>query len=991
MRGAILLFALMALVLLAVSAAGTPFVRLRYATFDPLVSTPSVPADLRSTETPGQSTSYLVQFIGPIEESWKASLTSLGAEIEEYIPDYAFIVTMTPEVARQAAKLANVRWVGLFHPAYRISPDIAHSTGTGKIVVRMFHRKYRAGVEAEVKRQGGSVDPNVSADSDCMDVSLPAKAMKQLAHHVGVAWIEPRAEAKLFNDVGRGIMTAPTLWSGIGLYGSGEIVGVCDTGLDTGDLTTISADFAGRVFNTYALGRKKLWDDPDGHGTHVCGSVLGSGSLSGSTPATHSYTSSFAGVAPEAQVVFQSIVTSTGALGGIPSDLQQLFLPPYSDGARVHTNSWGFVTTSVYSTDSRNLDAFIWNHRDMSILFAAGNEAVDANSDGVIDLGSITPPATAKNCICVGATENNRLYGGAQGTYGQYWGADYPADPIYSDKVSNNPLGIAAFSGRGPCSDGRIKPDICAPGTNIISTRSHVSGSGTLWGVYNTDYLYCGGTSMSTPLTAGAAALVRQFYRTQKGIMPSAALIKATLINGAKDVTPGQYGTGAYLEVPARPNNVEGWGRVDLAYSLLPTGFRDVRYVDNTTGLSTGGVQNYTYSITGSTSPLRVTLVWNDYPGSTTAATALVNDLDLTVIQPNGTPLYGNGGDHLNNVEGVDIASPAIGTYTIRVNGTNVPYGPQPYAVVVSGDMLVPPPTAAITAPPNGTQLKGSVDIRGTASGTDFQQYVLHYGAGSSPTTWTQIGSAHTTPVTNGLLGIFDATPLPDGVYTIRLTATNSAGSSIAYTTFSILTTRLSQAKGNINGTTVTLTGQVVSAGKPEFGTYMYVQEPDRSSGIRVNLGSVQTSSVIGSLVTVTGTLDLVSGERLLYNPILTTTGSATGPKPLGLTNRDIGGGALNAYTPGITGGSGTNNIGLLVTTFGRVKVIGTDYFYMDDGSALDDGSGNPGIKVYTGSLTKPVSTSQYAIVTGISSAEISGSTTRRLIRPRKQTDLVYY
>ncbi len=991
MRRAILLLAILAIGLLAVSAVGAPSVRLRYATFDPLVSQPSVPSDLQSTAVSNQTDNYLVQFSGPIEESWKISLAALGAEIEEYIPDYAFVVQMTPEIAQQASKLDCMRWIGPFHPAYRISPDLTNAT-PNKVVVRMFHRSDRAGVEAEIQSTGGSVDREASgADTNYLDALVPAKAIKRLARHPGVAWIEPRAERRLFNNVARGIMTVPTVWSGIGLYGSGEIVGVCDTGLDTGSLTTVSADFAGRIFKTYALGRKNKWDDADGHGTHVCGSVLGNGSLSGSNPATHSYTTSFAGVAPEAQIVMQSVLTSSGGLGGFPSNLGNLFQSPYDDGARVHTNSWGYVTSNNYIADCQELDSFMWSHRDMTILFAAGNEAKDANSNGVIDLGSVSPPATAKNCIAVGATENNRTSDGAQSTYGQNWPTDYPVDPIYNDRMSNNISGMAAFSSRGPCSDGRMKPDVCAPGTNIISARSHDVGAGTLWGAYNTHYAYSGGTSMATPLTAGAATLVRQFYRTVKGITPSAALIKATLINGAAELTPGQYGTGAYLEIPARPNNVEGWGRVDLAYSVKPTGIRDVRYVDNTTGLSTGGVQTYTYTLTGSTSPLRVTLVWTDYPGSTTAANALVNDLDLAVVKPNGTTVYGNGGDHLNNVEGVDVVSPAVGTYTVRVTATNVPYGPQPYAVVVSGDMLTPPPTATITSPANGTQLKGSVDIRGTASGTNFQQYVLHYGAGSSPSTWTQIGSVHTTLVTNGLLGIFDTTGLPDGTYTVRLTATSSGGSSTATTTFSILTTRLAQIKASPNGTSVTLTGKVVSAGKPEFSTYMYVQEPDRTSGIRVNLGTVQTDSIIGSLVTVTGTLGLSNGERLVNNPAVTTTGTTTEPKPISMPNRSIGGSTLNGYTPGVTAGIGLNNIGLLVTTWGRVKAIGSDYFYMDDGSALDDGSGNTGIKVYAGSLTKPASTSQYAIVKGICSTEVSGSTTRRLIRPRKQTDLAYF
>ncbi len=994
MRKVVVLSIAMGVFLLAVCAAGGPLVRLKYGSFDPLVSLPGVPADLQSAPTPGVSSYYLVQFTGPIEQPWKDDLASHGAEILDYIPDYAFIIRATPEAAEAIQGMDHVRWVGSFHPAYRFSPDLPNSTGiTKKVSIRLFPGRGRAAVEAEVTRVGRVIREDISAaDGDNLEAEIPAQELKRIARREEVSWIEPRLDRKLCNDVARGLMNAPVVWSGIGLYGAGEIVAVCDTGLDTGNLSTLSADFAGRVLATYTLGRKNRWDDPDAHGTHVAGSVLGNGVLSGSNPTTHTYTNSFAGTAPEAQLVFQSVISSSGSLSGIPSDLNQLFLPPYNNGARVHTNSWGAAYNGVYTTDARNLDLFTWNHPDMTILMAAGNEAKDANSNGVIDLDSIDSPGTAKNCITVGGTENYRLTIGVQSTYGQNWPSDYPVDPIFSDKVSNNSNGMMAFSSRGPCDDGRIKPDICAPGTNIISTRSHDTGAGVLWGAYNSDYLFCGGTSMSTPLTAGSAALVRQFYRTQKSILPSAALIKATLINGAKDVSPGQYGTGSFLEVPARPNNVEGWGLVDLSYSLNPTGIREVHFVDSSTGLSTNGTQTYTYTITGSTDPARFTLVWTDYPAATSASVALVNDLDLTVTLPNGTVRYGNGAaDRRNNVEGVDVASPSSGTYTVTVSGYNVAIGPQKFALVVSGDMGVPPPTAVITSPPTGTTLFGAVAIKGTASGTNFQQYTLDYGIGSLPSTWIAIGSTHTSPVTSGLLDTWDTSALANGVYTVRLSVRNTGGvTSTAQSTVNVLKTRLADIKGNTDGTSVTLTDQVVSASPVEFGSVMYVQEVDRSSGIKVNRGTVVTDAVIGSLVTVSGTIGLTNGERIINSPTITTTGSVTSVSPLGIGNRWVGGDAFGSHTPGVTGGVGLNNICLLIRTWGRVTALGSDYFYVDDGQALTDGSGNTGIKVYTGGLTKP-GLNQYAVVTGISSSEVSGSTTRRLIRPRMQTDLVYY
>ncbi len=113
------------------------------------------------------------------------------------------------------------------------------------------------------------------------------------------------------------------------------------------------------------------------------------------------------------------------------------------------------------------------------------------------------------------------------------------AIPISNDPISDNPNGVAAFSSRGPTDDGRIKPEIVAPGTNIISTRSHMPNA-SYSAIYNDDYVYDSGTSMATPMVSGMAALVRQWLNEERGMAaPSAALVKALLLNGA-----AAYGAG---------------------------------------------------------------------------------------------------------------------------------------------------------------------------------------------------------------------------------------------------------------------------------------------------------------------------------------------------------------------------------------------------------------------------------------------------------------
>jgi len=203
---------------------------------------------------------------------------------------------------------------------------------------------------------------------------------------------------------------------------------------------------------------------------------------------------------------------------------------------------------------------------------------------------------------------------------------------------------MAAFSSRGPTLDGRYKPDLVAPGTNIISVRSsEISGYG--WGSIegNDQYMYMGGTSMSTPLVAGTAALLREYLTVIKGFtIPSAALLKAALLNSAEDIFPGKYGTGLFQEIPHSPvpNNVQGWGRVNLSNSVYPEGTFEINYYDEQAGLNTSEYHEYSVTVYDNMRPLKINLVWTDYPGLPSAQGGLVNDLDLQITTPAQDVLY---------------------------------------------------------------------------------------------------------------------------------------------------------------------------------------------------------------------------------------------------------------------------------------------------------------------------------------------------------------
>lgn len=612
---------------------GSQVLRLQWGTFDPTRGDAAPPSGEFGLDNPAASRYQIVQFTGPVEESWKSDLAASGFEPLIYVPDNAFIVRVAAGAnLADAAALPFVRWIGAYYPAYKVSPNLLDaSTEAAEYAVAVDVLGFPGeDVDALAKAIADLGATVVSATDDgwgpVLRVQLPSTAVADVARLEAVQWFEPVYPMKLANDVGRNIITVNTAWSrlagqGVNLYGNGQIVAVADTGLDTGSLGTINQDFAGRVVATYPLGRPGDWSDHNAHGTHVAGSVLGNGRNSGSNPATHSYASSFAGAAPEARLVFQSLQDAQGGLGGIPSNLNSLFTPPYNDGARLHTNSWGGPTGIIggvyqyggYTTSAQQVDQFTWSHKDMVVLFAAGNEGTDGNYNGVVDPDSIGSPGTSKNSITVGASENQRSSGGFNPggpcyLWGNCWPNDYPVDPIRSDRISDNPQGLAAFSSRGPTDDGRIKPEIVAPGTNIVSVRSHGSGAGTGWGVYNSNYIYEGGTSMATPLTAGATTLVRQWLQSVRNVSnPPAALVKAVLLNGARNIAPGQYGTGSTQEIPnSRPNNVTGWGRVDIANAVVPESPLRIQLVNDTGGISTGQTKTYQFTINNALEALPV-------------------------------------------------------------------------------------------------------------------------------------------------------------------------------------------------------------------------------------------------------------------------------------------------------------------------------------------------------------------------------------------------
>jgi len=751
MRKLVMLFAVCALValpaLLVTSTAAAQKARVAPLRLKSGAVVPNKDNSISATPMPEAESKmqgyYLVQFKGAVRDAWKQQLTDAGAEIIAYVPDLAFKVRMTGSQALSVAKLQNVTWVGSFLPAYKLDVNLRRGDSAA-YTVRV---EQGANVDAAIAAINATGAQVTDADEDMLRVAASGAQVDAIARVTAVAWIENYTLPEKHNEYGGGGIMGANIANANGYDGSSQIAAVADTGLGDGTPGGAHPDIpAARIVNIFNWAGKtdvcftKIFDDgavdaDSAHGTHTSGSVLSDGGPSGEGK----------GVAPAARLVFQAtenyakinpLCVDAGEptegyfLTGLPANLQRLFAQAYKQGARVHSNSWGAAVDGDYNSNSAQTDTYAWKKKDLTITFSAGTSGVDANNDGIVDFGSLGAPATAKNVITVGASENDRqghwecdsnltytshdLYQTGQtctsmggqnvlGTAGSRWG--FTRNPLKDDVTAGNQEQMAPFSSRGPVDDGRIKPDVVAPGTWILSASGNLYQEGygdpknprvndyawDGWGMpLNEYYKYMGGTSMSNPLAAGAATVVRDYYQKAHALNASSALVKATLINSAIDLLD-ENNDGANDNRYPIPNNHEGWGRVNVADATDGTR----QYVDETTGISTKNRRNYQYTLSGG-QPFKVSLVWTDYPSTEIAARNLVNNLNLLVISPSGVKYKGNvfangwsktGGkaDVVNNVENVYIQSAEAGTWTVRVIGKNVPMGPQPFALVVKG------------------------------------------------------------------------------------------------------------------------------------------------------------------------------------------------------------------------------------------------------------------------------------------------------------------
>lgn len=669
-----------------------------------------------AAQQPPDTGLWLIQFRDAPRPEWREQLRALGVELLRYVPDDAFVARARNAKPDLVGALDFVAYVGEFRADHKLDGRLRQalgqqpSTGPG--------RKSSAASATAVTAPSLDVSvllaPSVGEveaaraqahftrlrqrarlrSGQVLRGELPARQLEALAADPNVLWIEPAPKMRLFDEIASRIVagdgpTHQTLAQSLGYDGSGVTVAVADSGLDSGDTNSMHPDLAGRVAALFYYGPPGALEDAadeHGHGTHVAGIIAGNGATGQTDENGFLYG---LGVAPGARLVAQRIFDGAGNYAEPPS-FEALTRDAKRAGADIGSNSWGDDNSGYYDLAAMEFDELV---RDADAL-APGDQPYilefSAGNSGPADQ-TIGTPAVAKNVIATGASQNDRF--------------NLPLEEfaIYADGRE----AMADFSSRGPCADGRIKPDLVAPGTWIASLRSVFANDDYAWWPISDEYAYQGGTSQAGPHVSGAAAVFVQFWRLTRSNTPSPALVKAALINAASDMD------GLDAEAPV-PNNAEGWGRVNLPELVQPT--RDYDFTDQTVPLTQGAVFERRVLVGSDAAPLKVTLAWTDVPGFPAAGIALVNDLDLEVLAPDGHVYRGNqfdGGvsvadppatDTLNNVEGVLLPAPVPGEYLVRVRATRVvedsrvDTGPvdQDFALVISG-VFAPPGVGIVT------------------------------------------------------------------------------------------------------------------------------------------------------------------------------------------------------------------------------------------------------------------------------------------------------
>lgn len=627
----------------------------------------------------------VVQFYDLPNEWDRARLDALGIHLYQYIPDRAYIASVPRTLSASDLSAAGIRWIGALSVQDKIAevldrmgtPDWSRdSNGVGQFTIKVFGQISPEDAAQWLATEYGATIDGTSRLANAVSVRLPADNWYDIANDDRVQWIEPYMIRRVANNSARDNTKAEVVQAApYSLDGTNVMVGEWDGG--KADLT--HPDFAGRIYAGDGSGAIA-------HATHVAGSVMGSGAQSGGT---------YRGMAPNGELVSYKWFTSV-------SSLEDDYTAAISNfDIDISTNSWivGYAPSSPencemflgnYFTECETLDDVIRGSlgKTLTIAWAAGNErsgGPDYCGSLGFTYGTVPPYGTSKNVITIGA--------------------------INSDNSS-----MTSFSSWGPVDDGRLKPELVAPGCQ--ASADYGVTSTRIGGGYTT---YCG-TSMATPISAGCFALFLQRYKEMHpGETPLGSTVKAAFCNSADDL--GNKG----------PDFRYGFGRLNVQRAV-DIAQADAFFEDEITD---GDTLTWTFAIPTGFDTIQFTLAWDDPGAAENADPTLINDLDLRVqtqmpfgetfqpwvLNPAFPDGYATTGeDQTNNIEQVRSVTGlfANGTWTLLVIGHNVPEGPQKFSVAFTPGLTMTPGQQ-----PYAADLIAAGDIAVTPGNQDVS-FVVH-------------------------------------------------------------------------------------------------------------------------------------------------------------------------------------------------------------------------------------------------------------------------
>ena len=563
----------------------------------------------------------IVQFNSTPLQDEKVKMEASGMRFFEYLPNYAYLVSFPQDFAKQKLKTFNVRCVLDNEPEQKISVFLKNGIPA---------KDYVGGEIQIILSCYADVNLNHVVE-DMQTAGYEIEHQNDLAGYVVVTGdyddVKVLSEKTYVKYIDHVPSFEPDDNHGRGLHRSLNINTYDPLGKKydgSGVVVTVNDDgFVGpHIDFKNRTEQSTVASDLTGdHGDMVAGILGGAGNLD------PKYEGMAKGVFIHVRQ-YSSLLPNTVSLH--QNDSSMIFSSSYSNGCN-----------AGYTALTNQVDQEIRQNPSLIQVFSAGNS-------GTLDCGY-----------------------GAGSVWGNITGGHKQGKNVIATANLDRDEDLMTSSSRGPAHDGRIKPDIAANGNNQISTDP------------NNGYSPGGGTSAAAPGISGITAQLYHAYKTLNGgTTPESALIKACLLNSAED-----FGN-------AGPDFRYGWGRVHALRALDI--LENNQYSSDS--ITQGQSKSASVVVPSGVKEVRIMVYWNDYEAAANASIALVNDIDMTVTDgsttfepwlldhtPNTTALNtpaGNGADHLNNMEQVAIVDPAAGTYTVNIDGFNIPQGPQKYYVV---------------------------------------------------------------------------------------------------------------------------------------------------------------------------------------------------------------------------------------------------------------------------------------------------------------------